>query len=80
MFGRLSKDMGIDLGTNTLVYVKGRIILQEPSVVTINAKPMMFWQWAKAKQMVGLRQYRHSTDERRVIADFDVTEKCFILH
>ena len=37
MFGLLSADMAIDLGTaNTLVYVKGRgIVLNEPSVVAI---------------------------------------------
>jgi len=37
LFGVLSADMAIDLGTaNTLVYVKGRgIVLNEPSVVAI---------------------------------------------
>ena len=37
LFGMLSADMAIDLGTaNTLVYVKGRgIVLNEPSVVAI---------------------------------------------
>jgi rod shape-determining protein MreB len=37
MFGSLSSDMAIDLGTaNTLVYVKGRgIVLNEPSVVAL---------------------------------------------
>ena len=37
LFGWLSADMAIDLGTaNTLVYVKGRgIVLNEPSVVAI---------------------------------------------
>ncbi len=37
MFGFLSADMAIDLGTaNTLVYVKGRgVVLNEPSVVAI---------------------------------------------
>ena len=37
LFGFLSADMAIDLGTaNTLVYVKGRgIVLNEPSVVAI---------------------------------------------
>ena len=35
MFGGLSKDLGIDLGTaNTLVYVKGKgVVVREPSVV-----------------------------------------------
>lgn len=37
MFGGLSKDLGIDLGTaNTLVYVKGKgIVVREPSVVAL---------------------------------------------
>ena len=37
LFGFLSADMAIDLGTaNTLVYVKGRgIVLNEPSVVAL---------------------------------------------
>ncbi|MDV3208381.1 MAG: rod shape-determining protein, partial [Rhodococcus ruber] len=37
LFGFLSADMAIDLGTaNTLVYVKGKgIVLNEPSVVAI---------------------------------------------
>ena len=37
VFGFLSADIGIDLGTaNTLVYVKGRgIVLNEPSVVAM---------------------------------------------
>ncbi|NRT80536.1 actin-like ATPase involved in cell morphogenesis [Clostridium beijerinckii] len=36
---RISKDIGIDLGTaNTLVYLKGKgIVLREPSVVAINS-------------------------------------------
>ncbi|MBQ1336204.1 MAG: rod shape-determining protein, partial [Selenomonadaceae bacterium] len=39
IFGGLSHDMGIDLGTaNTLVHVKGRgIVLREPSVVAIKS-------------------------------------------
>ena len=37
LFGFLSADIGIDLGTaNTLVYVKGKgIVLNEPSVVAM---------------------------------------------
>ena len=40
LFGRFSRDIGIDLGTaNTLVYVNGEgIIINEPSVVAINQK------------------------------------------
>ena len=37
MFGRLTHDLAIDLGTsNTLVYLKGKgIVLDEPSVVAL---------------------------------------------
>ena len=37
MFGRLGRDIGIDLGTaNTLVFVKGKgVVINEPSVVAI---------------------------------------------
>jgi len=40
VFGFLSNDIGIDLGTaNTLVYVKGQgIVLNEPSVVAVEKK------------------------------------------
>jgi len=40
LLGKLSKDLGIDLGTaNTLVYVKDKgIMINEPSVVAINTK------------------------------------------
>ena len=43
LFGFLSADMAIDLGTaNTLVYVKGRgIVLNEPSVVAIVEAAML---------------------------------------
>ena len=39
IFGGLSHDMGIDLGTaNTLVHIKGKgIVLREPSVVAIKS-------------------------------------------
>ena len=38
LFGSVSKDIGIDLGTaNTLVYVRDRgIVINEPSVVAVN--------------------------------------------
>ncbi|MFT4542093.1 MAG: rod shape-determining protein MreB [Planctomycetota bacterium] len=85
VFGRLSVDMGIDLGTaNTLVCVRGRgIILNEPSVVAVKKGTgevaldgMAVGQ--AAKEMLGktpgkieaIRPLRHG-----VIADFDVTEK-----
>ena len=58
LFGFLSADMAIDLGTaNTLVYVKGRgIVLNEPSVVAISdhrGKKQVLAVGEEAKQMLG---------------------------
>jgi len=52
LFGRISSDMAIDLGTaNTLVYVQGRgIVLNEPSVVAIanvKNKKNCFSRWGR---------------------------------
>ena len=80
MWGVISRDMGIDLGTaNTLVYVRGRgIVLQEPSVVAIRSdtkQPVAVG--ADAKRMIGrtpgnIIAIRPMKDG--VIADFDVTQ------
>lgn len=80
IFGSLSRDMGIDLGTaNTLVHVKGRgIVLCEPSVVAIqrdNGEVLAVGE--EAKQMIGrtpgnIVAVRPLKDG--VIADFDVTQ------
>ncbi len=58
LFGFLSSDIAIDLGTaNTLVYVKGRgIILNEPSVVaisTVRGKAHVLAVGDEAKLMLG---------------------------
>ena len=58
LFGLLSADMAIDLGTaNTLVYVKGRgIVLNEPSVVAIinkGGKSQVLAVGNEAKMMLG---------------------------
>src|SRR6266481_3181733 len=58
MFGFLSADMEIDLGTaNTVVYVKGRgIVLNEPSVVAIasvRGRKQVLAVGEKAKLMLG---------------------------
>jgi rod shape-determining protein MreB len=58
LFGFLSADMAIDLGTaNTLVYVKGRgIVLNEPSVVAISdirGRKQVLAVGEEAKQMLG---------------------------
>lgn len=82
LFGWLSNDLAIDLGTaNTVVYVKGKgIVLREPSVVAVRqdargSKVLAVGQ--DAKQMLGktpgnivaIRPIRDG-----VIADFEVTE------
>lgn len=82
LFGMLSADMAIDLGTaNTLVYVKGRgIVLNEPSVVAITTKAGKKQVKAvgdEAKLMLGrtpgdIEAIRPMRDG--VIADFDVAE------
>ncbi len=75
------QDMAIDLGTaNTLVYVRGQgIVLNEPSVVAINAQNgRALAVGMEAKRMIG-RTPAHITAIRPlrdgVIADFDITEK-----
>src|SRR3989338_6029789 len=83
LFGFLSADMAIDLGTaNTMVYVKGRgIVLNEPSVVAIaevRGKKQVLAVGEEAKQMLGrtpgnIRAIRPLRDG--VIADFEVAEE-----
>lgn len=81
LFGKFSKDIGIDLGTaNTLVYVKGRgIIINEPSVVAVNQKTGQILAIGnEARKMVG-RTPAHIVAIRPlvngVISDFEVTEQ-----
>lgn len=83
VFGFLSTDMAIDLGTaNTLVYVNGKgIVLNEPSVVAvanINGRPNVVAVGNDAKQMLGrtpghIQAIRPLRDG--VIADFEVAEE-----
>ena len=83
LFGFLSADMAIDLGTaNTLVYVKGRgVVLNEPSVVAIadvKGKKHVLAVGEEAKQMLGrtpgnITAIRPLRDG--VIADFEVAEE-----
>lgn len=82
LFGWLSSDMAIDLGTaNTLVYVRGRgIVLNEPSVVALinnKGKKQVLAVGEDAKQMLGrtpgnIEAIRPLRDG--VIADFEVAE------
>jgi rod shape-determining protein MreB len=82
LFGFMSADMAIDLGTaNTLVYVKDQgIVLNEPSVVAISmsaGKKHVLAVGNEAKLMLG-RTPGNITATRPlrdgVIADFEVTE------
>ncbi len=81
IFGKISKDIGIDLGTaNTLVYVKGKgIVINEPSVVALNKKTGQILAIGKeAKRMVG-KTPGHIVAVRPlvdgVVSDFEVTEQ-----
>lgn len=81
LFGRFSKDIGIDLGTaNTLVYVRGKgILIDEPSVVAINKRTgQILAIGAEAKKMVG-RTPAHIVASRPlvdgVVSDFEVTQQ-----
>ena len=80
-FWRKSADLGIDLGTATvLVYVKGKgVILKEPSVVAINkVNNKILAVGEEARMMIGrtpgnIIAVRPLKDG--VISDYDITEK-----
>jgi rod shape-determining protein MreB and related proteins len=85
MFGRLlsrlSRDIGIDLGTsNTLVFVKDKgIVISEPSVVAVNTRnDQIVAVGADARRMLG-KTPPHIIATRPlvdgVISDFEVSEK-----
>lgn len=81
VFGKFSRDIGIDLGTaNTLVYVKEKgLIINEPSVVAVNTRTgQILAVGHEAKEMAG-KTPAHITIVRPllkgVISDFEVTEK-----
>ncbi len=80
IFGKISKDIGIDLGTaNTLVYVKDKgIVINEPSVVAVNQRTGQILAIGKeARKMVG-KTPGHITVSRPlvdgVVSDFETTE------
>ncbi len=81
LFGRFSKDLGIDLGTaNTLVCIKGRgIVIQEPSVVAVNTRTgQLLAVGHEARNMLGKTPQHILVTrplQRGIIADFEVTEK-----
>ncbi|WP_270474909.1 rod shape-determining protein [Clostridium cochlearium] len=81
MFFNVGTDMGIDLGTATvLVYIKGKgVVLNDPSVVAIDkSKDKLLAVGEEARQMIGrtpgnivaLKPLREG-----VISDYDLTEK-----
>lgn len=80
LFGLLSHDLGIDLGTaNTLVFVRGKgIVIREPSVVARHRKTKQIVAiGTEAKKMLGktpatIEAFRPLKDG--VIADFDAAE------
>ncbi|OQX14922.1 MAG: rod shape-determining protein [Desulfobulbaceae bacterium A2] len=82
LFGWMSSDLAIDLGTaNTVLYVKGKgIVLREPSVVAVrqdNRGNRVVAVGTEAKEMLGktpgnIVAIRPMKDG--VIADFEVTE------
>lgn len=80
LFGLISHDLGIDLGTaNTLIFIKDKgIAVREPSVVARNKKTQQILAiGSEAKKMVGktpetIEAIRPLQDG--VIADFDATE------
>ncbi|WP_392486210.1 rod shape-determining protein [Haloimpatiens sp. FM7315] len=81
MFFKIGTDLGIDLGTATvLVYVKGKgVILKEPSVVAIDRNNnRVLAVGEEARQMIGrtpgnIVAIRPLKDG--VISDYDITEK-----
>jgi rod shape-determining protein MreB len=83
LFGAISSDIAIDLGTaNTLVYMKGRgIVLNEPSVVALRmtgGRKTVYAVGQEAKMMLGrtpghMEAIRPMRDG--VIADFEVAEE-----
>ena len=81
LFAFAGQDMAIDLGTaNTLVFVRGQgIVLNEPSVVAINAQNgRALAVGMEAKRMIGrtpshIQAIRPLKDG--VIADFEICEK-----
>ncbi len=80
-FNRLSRDIGIDLGTkNTLVYVRDKgIVINDPSVVAVNTKTdQILAVGEEARRMVG-KTPSHIVAIRPlangVISDFEVTER-----
>ena len=77
--GLFTREMAIDLGTsNTVIVANGKIVLDEPSVIAINAKTEKIEAIGKeAQKMIGrtpshIQTFRPIKDG--VIADFHAAE------
>lgn len=81
LFGRFSKDLGIDLGTSsTRVFVKDKgLVIDEPSVVAVNTRNNQILAVGKeAKGMIGKTPAHIQITRplvKGIISDFEVTEK-----
>lgn len=81
LFGKFSKDLGIDLGTsNTVIYVKDRgVIINEPSIVAINRRTdQILAVGREAREMLGKTPPHIEICRpllKGIISDFEVTEK-----
>ena len=81
IFGSLSKDLGIDIGTsNTLLYVNEKgIVINEPSVVSINTRnDQIIAVGQEAKEMLGKTPKHIEASQPLVdgvVSDFEVAEK-----
>ena len=89
MFSLISNDIGIDLGTSSiLVYIKGRgVVLKEPSVVAVNRDTNTVLAYGEdARLMLGRTPENISAVRplrQGVISDYTLTEKMlksFIQH
>ena len=81
MFSLISNDIGIDLGTSSiLVYIKGRgVVLKEPSVVAVNRDTNTVLAYGEdARLMLGRTPGNISAVRplrQGVISDYTLTEK-----
>lgn len=80
IFNKISKDIGIDLGTaNTLVYVRGRgIVINEPSIIALNKKTGQIVAIGKEARKMAGKTPSHIVVLRPlidgVVSDFEATE------
>ncbi len=81
MFSFISNDIGIDLGTSSiLIYIKGRgVVLKEPSVVAVNRESNRILAYGEDARLMLGRTPENITAVRPlrqgVISDYTLTEK-----